>query len=658
MSDSAIFFSNNPNPMWIFEQGSLKIKAVNGAALGFYGYSEKEMLSLSITDLRPKNKVERLLDEIKKNEQGFNNSGIWLHQKKNGDKVYMQILSYPIDWGESSCKLVVAQDVTKQKDAERLLENEQEMFEVLTKNYPGTFYVFDEQGSLKRWNHNVEEVTGYTKAEVEQMTPLGFIAPSERDKVQKVIEEAFQTGGTEIETLLYTKDGEEIPFYFKASKFSLRDKPHLIGIGVDISLLKKAKKELEILYDKERKERARIESINDRLKLMNQVSNIFASELELKKVLNNIGELLVEEVSDVCSIYILEDEKPVRVTHKIVSEEVEKLSSEINKKFPGLMYSIDLFNKVIQTGKGIYQKEFTEKDLKNLGIAEGAQEMLNELGIKSYFLLPLKARDKVFGVLSLIIVQSERRFYIDDESFLKELADKISLHTTNIKMEKDLRLLNSTLEEKVKNRTVQLEEANKELESFSYSVSHDLRAPLRAIAGYSELLLEDHLQNMNEEGQEFLNIVHDETQRMGELIDELLAFSRISRTKKNEVEVSMKELVETSIQEVRNAFPNEDPQFQISNLPDIEVDPKLMKQVWLNLLGNAVKYHEPGQKQLIKVSAQLTSDQKFYVFSVSDNGVGFNMKYVDKLFGVFQRLHSDEDYEGTGIGLALAQRII
>lgn len=212
------------------------------------------------------------------------------------------------------------------------------------------------------------------------------------------------------------------------------------------------------------------------------------------------------------------------------------------------------------------------------------------------------------------------------------------------------------LMEERKIRTEELKRSNKELESFTYSVSHDLRTPLRAISGYTSLLLDDYLDQVDEEGQEFLQIIDSETKRMGDLIDDLLSFSRLSRKEKMGRLFAMNSIVSECIEEVKKSFPDIDPQINIGELPEVNGDPKLLRQVWVNLLSNAMKYNKNDNP---RIEIDCRKDQQGYItFYVKDNGVGFNMKYADKLFGVFQRLHSDDEFEGTGIGLALVRRII
>ena len=228
------------------------------------------------------------------------------------------------------------------------------------------------------------------------------------------------------------------------------------------------------------------------------------------------------------------------------------------------------------------------------------------------------------------------------------------------RIDEDLRNLNARLEQHVAQRTAQLETANKELESFSYSVSHDLRTPLRGVVGFSDALLEDHGAELSEEAQRKLRIVHSEGLRMGRLIDDLLAFSRLGRKALQTSSVDMESLVRSTWASITDADTattvKARARLDLSRLPAAQGDPALLTQVWVNLLSNAVKFSARREQPLVSVSA--ITDGKEHIYFVRDNGAGFNPKYQDKLFGVFQRLHDTKEYAGTGVGLALVQRIV
>lgn len=223
----------------------------------------------------------------------------------------------------------------------------------------------------------------------------------------------------------------------------------------------------------------------------------------------------------------------------------------------------------------------------------------------------------------------------------------------------DVQRLNTDLEQRVRERTMELEAANQDLEAFLYSVSHDLRAPLRAVDGFSRLVLEEHAHGLEPEGAYYMRRVRESVHRMGLLIDDLLEFSRLGRLALQARRLTSDELlalVQTSVDELRASARDQAVEVVIGDLPACQADPALLKQVWVNLLSNAFKYSRTRLESQIQVGSQLTPAGQAYF--VRDNGVGFDMRYVHKLFGVFQRLHAETEFEGTGVGLAIVHRII
>jgi PAS domain S-box-containing protein len=221
-----------------------------------------------------------------------------------------------------------------------------------------------------------------------------------------------------------------------------------------------------------------------------------------------------------------------------------------------------------------------------------------------------------------------------------------------------IRQLNTALQTKAS----QLESTNKELESFSYSVSHDLRAPLRAIDGFAEIIEEDYKDKLDDEGRRYMAVIRQNSKRMGALIDDLLEFSRLGRQAVTTDEVNVDSLVREVVQDVltaERAHANGEtslPTIEIGSLPPNQGDSVLLRQVWTNLISNAVKYSSKAKQPVISVSGSQLATENHY--SVRDNGVGFNMDYVEKLFGVFQRLHRNDEFSGTGVGLAIVHRVV
>jgi signal transduction histidine kinase len=224
------------------------------------------------------------------------------------------------------------------------------------------------------------------------------------------------------------------------------------------------------------------------------------------------------------------------------------------------------------------------------------------------------------------------------------------------RVEDEVLRLNGELEQRVKDRTAELMVVNQDLEAFSYSVSHDLRAPLRHIDGYTQLLEEEYGKQLPEGALKYTGKIRNGSRSLGQLVDDLLELSRMGKREIIRKTVDLKSLVEQAMGEVQPETANRQIEWKIGELPSTECDGSLVKQAFVNLLSNAVKYTRPREKARIEVG-QLKVDGKTAIY-VRDNGVGFNMKYAGKLFGVFQRLHRPDQFEGTGVGLATVARIV
>jgi signal transduction histidine kinase len=303
---------------------------------------------------------------------------------------------------------------------------------------------------------------------------------------------------------------------------------------------------------------------------------------------------------------------------------------------------------VARSGMPVLVPEITTDRVLAMTVAS-FRPLVGGLGVASALAIPLRCRQRTVGVVSLLRSTPGRPYTIDDQRFVQDVADRAGLAIDNA-------ALVGRLERRVAARTAALELANHELEAFSYSVSHDLRAPLRAISGFSQILLTDHASQLDRGGAHCLERVVTAAQRMAALIDDLLNLAQVTRTQLTSAPVDLSAIAEHVAAELRRREPARTTPFHIAPQVIARGDARMLTIVLENLLGNAWKFTAKHAAAQIWFGARQLGGES--VFFVRDTGAGFDMKYVDKLFGPFQRLHRADEYDGVGVGLATVHRII
>jgi signal transduction histidine kinase len=306
---------------------------------------------------------------------------------------------------------------------------------------------------------------------------------------------------------------------------------------------------------------------------------------------------------------------------------------------PGVRYSLALMGDVQALASGEPQRI----DVQALPAGPEVDALLAS-GVRWYMAVPMIAGGELIGAISF--GGETRDFRPEQINIAREVAAQLAIATVQTRLLERVKAHAAELEAKVRERTA-------ELESFSYSVSHDLRAPLRAIDGYARMLEEDYAGRLDDEAQRLLGVVRGSAKKMGQLIDDLLGFSRLGRQEPLPRRVEMTQMAHEVAEELRGA---REITIEVASLPPAKVDGALVRQVWLNLIGNALKYSSKKANARVEIGAREDAGEN--VYWVRDNGAGFDMRYAEKLFGVFQRLHRAEEFEGTGVGLAIVQRIV
>lgn len=417
----------------------------------------------------------------------------------------------------------------------------------------------------------------------------------------------------------------------------------MIGTVADITRRKQA--ELALAQNE-----ANLRRINEGLISLNENNSLKADDFDtaLRMILRKAAQILaVERVG--FWVYEQGDE---RLTCALMFEQsVQRYSSGLSVQYAQAAAYFD----ALQTGHLVVVSDAAA----DARCAELLPNYLQPLGIGALLDAPIYINGRMIGVVCHEHLGAARVWLPEEQNFATSIADRIALARETFerrRAEEQILQLNAELEQRVFERTEQLQAINKELEAFSYSVSHDLRTPLRAIDGFSKILLDDFSQDLPPEALRFQQMVRENAQRMAKLIDDLLEFSRSSRRTLHKETVAPFDVVNAVLNELEYEREQRQIEVVIGSLPACLADPALLKQVYANLLGNAFKFTKKRPVAHIELGCVQQNGESVYY--VRDNGAGFDMRYAQKLFGVFQRLHRADEFEGTGIGLATVQRII
>jgi len=578
------------------------------------------------------------------------------------------------------------QDITKQRLYQNQIQEKNEFIQTVLDKLPIGIAINEiDKGNAIYMNEQFTKIYGWPEEELKDVSEFfNMVYPDEdyRNTIQKRVTEDISSGDASRmhwENIKVThKDGSHR--YVNAFNIPLIHQNVMVSTVMDITGIKKAEESLQrIEWMLSKKAKA---GKWTQTPVYGDLSELNTSRLILdsvgKKILEDIASDTLRLLETATTVY----EKNGDFTFGIFASSwcsfIDQASRELcgtnnNKEAP-------------DSGKWLCH-EFCWKEASLSAIESGRLVDIECKGGIHLYALPVYAGNEVIGAISFgygdppqdqeTLSELAEKYKVPVDELLKrakeyetrppyiiEMAKERLQVSANLigeivsrkSTEKKILELNEQLEDRIKERTEQLEASNKELEAFSYSVSHDLRAPLRHINGYVNMLNEKFHSDLPEKAQYYLTTVSDAAKQMGTLIDDLLQFSRTSRQEMEKTKIEMNVLVKDVIEIIKQSTEKREIIWKVQDLPQVFGDLVMLKQVWVNLLDNAVKYTRNTQKA--KVSIGYKDEKKKFVFFVRDNGVGFNMKYAHKLFGVFQRLHSRAEFDGTGIGLAHSQRII
>ncbi len=606
----------------------------NLGAEKLYGYTREEALGRLSHELL-QTEFPEPLEQI---ETKLHRTGAWegelVHRKRDGSQVVVTCIwvLHRDAQGQPLRVLVSSTDITERRRAEEALRESEERFQAMANGIQQLAWMAEADGSIFWYNQRWYEYTGTT---LEQMQGWGWQSVHDPEVLPRVLE------GWKDEIAAGKPFGMEFPLrgadglfrMFLTRVMPVRDSEGRVvrwfGTNTDISERKQAEERLA----GQAKELAQLAE-----NLARSRQALEGQTLMLQSVLDSISEGLV--AADERGKFVLWNpaaEKivglgPANVSSAEWTEHYGLFLPDTVTRFP------DEQNPLARAIRG--EASTAEMFVRNPALKEG-------LWIEASA-TPLKDKDGVArgGVVAFRDITQSRA------------------------NEREIRKLNDELEHRVVERTAQLEAANKELEAFSYSVSHDLRAPLRHIGGFSKMLVEEFGSTLDPAAKHYLDRIQSGTQKMGQLVDELLNLARVGRQALNRQPARLNSMVAEVMAILQPESEGRQVEWVIAELPLVECDPVLVKQVFQNLLANALKFTRsrggvgggaragtPAPTRAV-IEVGYTEKDGQTVFMVRDNGIGFDMKYVDKLFGVFQRLHRAEDFEGTGIGLATVQRIV
>ncbi|WP_247728645.1 PAS domain S-box protein [Halovivax limisalsi] len=666
---------------------SFEYTAVGGQLVDRLGVDPDDRIGHSIAEIHPDEMVEQLEPHF---ENALDGEADSFEIEYRGRHLDAQTLPIRNATGEVDAGMLVVQDVTERREYDRKLERYREYTNQILNAIDDVFYVLDADGTLARWNESVREVTGYSDAELGSIQALELFDEDEHETIASAIAEVFETGGSQAEAELLTKGGERIPYEFVASRLEDPDgNPVLAGIGRDITERKARERALE---ESEAKFRMLAENLDEM---------VWISDPETRAItyINpSYGEIwgrdrrsLYDDPTAFLESVHPDDRGRVRRAYADVPDEdfddeyrIRRPDGEVRwlSVRAGLV-STEERDRVIGIAEDITERKERERALEeserryrtlvehfpdgavglfdeNLEYTAVGGQLLEETGVSAAD----RIGDSVYDIYPDDLVEEIADHFRaalagEAHSFEVEYHDRyLHAYTLPVRNADDEVFAGMLVVQDVTERREyerKLEASNERLEQFAYAASHDLQEPLRMVSSYLQLIEQRYGDDLDEDGQEFLAFAVDGADRMRDMIDGLLTYSRVDTDAGSFEPIDLEAVVADVRQDLAVKIEETDAEITAEDLPTVYGDGGQLTQVFQNLLSNAMEYSgdEPPH---VHVSAERRADE--WVISVEDDGVGIDPEAAERVFEVFQRLHTQDEHSGTGIGLALCERIV
>lgn len=538
------------------------------------------------------------------------------------DEQYLELSIYKGKIGYS----IIVKDITERVNLQNSLELSRKSYQNLYNQTPAMMHSIDQNGYIISVSEFWLEKMGYTQEEVIHKKSVEFLTEEARLNTAANFRELKRFGYLKNKTLQFRKkSGEVMDVLLSATTEKDKDGNFIRSLAVitDVTAEKAAEEQIKVMNQN-------LDStVKARTKELQALSNELSRQRDLLNTFIQNTDSIIQ-IKDTAGNYLLVNKKFAQL-HRISNTD-----ELIGKPF-STVYDKQVADRI---GK-IHQEVLAEGKLVRL------QEEININQTRLTFLttrFPLRKKNgKTYAVAAISVDITKIK---EQQEQLKEQSEELRISNKILSFQRN----------RLKEQQKRLVIANQELESFSYSVSHDLRAPLRALEAFSKLLSDKYSAQLDEKGQKWLSFINDNSLKMDNLINDMLEFSRISRFEIKKQPVNMNALVSSIVEEEKNNYPNHQFDIKIDDLREGYGDPKALKQVWINLIGNAFKYSAKKEVIKVEITSRITVQQTIY--EIKDRGAGFNEDYVAKIFNVFQRLHNERDFSGTGVGLAIVKKII